>query len=113
LTTKEQNANIVVLQVNAPVRSWNKWIPAGLGAPTKETAMIAALATLVFLATLWLLGALALATVEQSGGKIFAALRGQSILATAPIVQPISWKVSPRVRTTRPMRVRPSLRVAA
>jgi len=75
--------------------------------------MIAALATVLFLATLWFLGALALATVEQSGGKILAALKGQSLLATAPIVQPISWKVSPRARATRPMRVRPTLRVAA
>ena len=75
--------------------------------------MIAALATVLFLATLWFLGALAVATAEQSGGKILAALKGQSLLATAPVVQPISWKVSPRARSTRPMRARPTLRAAA
>ena len=75
--------------------------------------MIAALATVLFLATVWFIGALALATAEQSGGKILAALRGQSLLATAPIAQRISWKVSPRARATRPMRVRPTLRAAA
>ena len=75
--------------------------------------MIAALATILFLAILWFLGAVALATAEQSGANILAALKGQSLLATAPIVQPISWKVSPRVRSTRPMRVRPTLRAAA
>jgi len=75
--------------------------------------MIFALATLVFIAILWLLGALAVAIVEQSGGKIVAALKGQSLLATAPIVQPVSWKASPRVRAMRPMRARPSLRAAA
>ena len=75
--------------------------------------MIAALATVLFLATLWFLGTLALATVEQSGGKIVAALNGQSLLATAPVVQPISWKVRSRAQATRPMRVRPILRAAA
>ena len=75
--------------------------------------MIAALATILFLATLWSLGALALATAEQSGAKILAPLKGQSLLATAPVVQPISWKVSPRARTMRPMRARPILRAAA
>ena len=75
--------------------------------------MIAASATIIFLAILWFLGALAVATFEQSGGKIRAALAGHSLLATAPVIKPISWKAAPRARSTRPVRVRPILRAAA
>ena len=75
--------------------------------------MIAALTTLAVLALLWFVTAVALSMLEESGGKITAALRGRSPLALAPIPQPISWKVSPRVRTTRVMRARPLLRAAA
>ena len=75
--------------------------------------MTAALSTLVVLGLLWFITALGLAMMEESGGKILSALKGQSLLAMAPVVQPISWKVSPRVRTTRPMRARPTLRAAA
>jgi hypothetical protein len=113
LTSQEQNTNIGHLQADVPVRSWNKATPTGFGAPTRKTVMIAPLATVVFLATLWFVGALFVETVGQSGGKILAALKGQSLLATAPIVQPISWKVSPRARSARPMRARPTLRAAA
>ena len=75
--------------------------------------MIAALATVLVLTVLWFIGALAAQTWAESGAKILAALKGQSQLATAPVVRPVSWKVSPRVRSTRPMRVRPILRAAA
>lgn len=75
--------------------------------------MIAALATVLFLTTLWFLGALALATVEKDGAKVLAALKGQSPLATAPIVRPTNRKVELRARATRQMRARPTLRVAA
>ena len=39
--------------------------------------MIAALATLTFLATLWLLVVVGATVLEESGGKIAAALKGQ------------------------------------
>lgn len=100
-------------QSDAPERSWNKVTPAVLGAPTRETAMIAALGTLAFLATLWVLVQIAAATLDESRGKIVSALKGRSPLATAPLVKPVSWKVSSRVRTARPIRARPALRAAA
>ena len=103
----------MALQSDAPERSWNKVTPAVLGAPTRENAMIAALATVLFLATLWLIAMLALTAGEQCGAKILAAVRGQSPLATAPVAQPISWKVSPRARSARSLRARPMLRAAA
>ena len=75
--------------------------------------MIAALGTLAFLATLWLIVQIVASTLGESGGKIVAALKGQSLLATAPVVQPISWKVSSRVRVRQPLRARPTMRAAA
>jgi len=75
--------------------------------------MIAALSTLAVLGLLLVITLTGLAMLEESGCKVLAALKGRSLLATAPIVQPISWKVSPRVRTARPMRARPTLRAAA
>lgn len=75
--------------------------------------MTAALTTLVVLGLLWFITALGLAMLEESGGKIMAALKGRSSLAMAPVVQPISWKVRAPSRTSRPMRARPVLRAAA
>ncbi|MGH6659516.1 MAG: hypothetical protein ACREBM_07695, partial [Sphingomicrobium sp.] len=43
------------------------------------TEMTAALATLAFLATLWLLVVVGAAVLEQTGAKIIAALKGQSM----------------------------------
>ena len=71
--------------------------------------MIAALGTLVFLATLWLLVVVGAAVLEQSGAKIAAALRGkpsQSPLYIAPV----------RLRTRRlqkPLRASAKWRAAA
>ena len=103
----------MTVQLDALERRWNKLTPAGFSAPTRETAMIAALGTLAFLVTLWLLVQVAATTLDESGGKIVAALKGRSPLATAPIAQPISWKFSPRVRAKQPLRARPTLRAAA
>ena len=41
--------------------------------------MIAALGTLPFLATLWLLAVLGARTLEESGAKIAAALKGRQV----------------------------------
>ena len=71
--------------------------------------MIAALGTLAFLATLWLLVVVGAAVLEESGAKIAAALRGnpiQSPLYVAPV----------RLRTRRlqkPLRASARWRAAA
>lgn len=73
--------------------------------------MIAALATLVFLTTLWMLVAVAVTTFEQSGGKIAAAFKGQ--LGAVP-AQPTAYaRIRVRSRMRQPMRARPRLRDAA
>jgi hypothetical protein len=53
--------------------------------------MIAALGTLVFLATLWMLVVVGAAVLNASGSRILAALKGQSAVPTV---------------TTRPVRIR-------
>ncbi|HET7709209.1 MAG TPA: hypothetical protein VFK50_06715 [Sphingomicrobium sp.] len=75
--------------------------------------MIAALSTIAILGLLWLLAVGALALFEENGGKFIAALKGRSPLAMTPLVPPVSWNLSPRVRSARVMRVRPTLRAAA
>lgn len=64
--------------------------------------MIAALGTLTFLATLWLILVLGAATLEESGARIAAALKGNS-------AQP--HIAAPRVRIR--MRGRPAMRQCA
>ena len=71
--------------------------------------MIAALGTLVFLATLWLLVVLGAAVLEESGAKIAAALKG---------VQPqrqvsVRVRVRSRPRLQQPVRASATLRAAA
>ena len=48
--------------------------------------MIAALGTLAFLATLWLVVVVGAAMLEESGAKIAAALKGPSSENLAPVV---------------------------
>jgi hypothetical protein len=71
--------------------------------------MIAALGTLAFLATLWLLVVVGAAVLEESGAKIVAALKGK------PAPQPILLQVRarPHGRLQQPMRARPRWRAAA
>ena len=87
--------------------------PSGFGASTRDTEMIAALATAAFLATLWLLAIIGLAVLEESEAKIVAALQGRSPLAMAPLVKSVSWKMSPRSRVRPALHARPTLRAAA
>jgi hypothetical protein len=79
--------------------------------------MLAPLATLAFLATLWLVGILVAEMLVQNGGKIVAVLRGRSVLATAPSLRPIVMRVSQRSRASRALHAQPrlcaNLRVAA
>jgi len=72
--------------------------------------MIAALGTLPFIATLWLLVVLGAAILEESGAKIAAALKGESNRQPA-------GRLTVRMRArSRPLQVRsaePRLRAAA
>jgi hypothetical protein len=81
-----------------------------LSAPKKDDAMIAAVGTLVFLATLWLLAVVGAAVLEESGAKIVAALKGkraQAALALVPV------RARARARMPRPTRVSAQWRAAA
>ena len=60
--------------------------------------MIAALGTLAFLATLWLLVVVGAAVLEESGAKIAAALKGE------PARQPSLSRAPVRVRIARAAR---------
>ena len=71
--------------------------------------MIAALGTLPFLATLWLLVVLGAAVLEESGGKIAAALKGKPPRQQAFT----SVRMRARPRPQQPMRAEARLRAAA
>ena len=71
--------------------------------------MIAALGTLAFLATLWLLVVVGASVLEESGARIAAALKGKP--AFQPSVAPV--RVRARHRLQQPMRGRARWRDAA
>ena len=73
--------------------------------------MIAALGTLAFLATLWLLVVVGAAILEESGAKIAAALKGH--FAFGPPRQVPAARARPRSRVRQPMRAQPRWRDAA
>ena len=75
--------------------------------------MLTPVATLVFLGTLWLVAVLIAHMFEQSGAKLVAALKGQSLLAAEPDVRPVAVRVSQRARPQPAMRAQPQLRAAA
>ncbi len=75
--------------------------------------MTAPLATLAFLATLWLVNIVVANMLDQGMGKIVAALKGHSALATAPALRPIAVRVSQRSRVARAVCAQPQLRAAA
>jgi hypothetical protein len=71
--------------------------------------MMAALGTLVFLTTLWLLVVVGASVLEESGAKIAAALKGQP----APVRMTATLRIRTRSRLAKPMRATPRLRAAA
>jgi hypothetical protein len=71
--------------------------------------MIAALGTLPFLATLWLLVVLGARILEESGAKIAAALKGETVRPQAIV----SVRMRMRPRTQQVRRAAPILRAAA
>jgi hypothetical protein len=73
--------------------------------------MIAAMGTLVFLATLWLLIVLGAAVLEESGATIATALKGQPKRKQAFRLAPVRTRA--RSRLNAPMRARPRWRDAA
>ena len=75
----------------------------------KDDAMIAAFATLAFLATLWLLIVVGAAVLEDSGAKIAAALKGDR----RPALRFAPARSRARSRLQPAMPARPRLRDAA
>ena len=74
--------------------------------------MLAVLSTLAVLALLWLLATVAYAMFSESGGKILAALKGQSFASVSMAAVPV--RVRGRAATqSRPVRARPRLRAVA
>lgn len=72
--------------------------------------MIAAIGTLVFLGTLWVLVVVGAAVLEESGAKIAAALKGKPVrhtLRVAPV------RLRTRQRVQQPMRAGVQWRAAA
>jgi len=75
--------------------------------------MLAVFATLTFLIAMWLCAAIVANTLEQSGSKIIAGLKGRSLLAS-PAAPPIKVRVSQRYPVSqRPVRAWAGLRAAA
>lgn len=71
--------------------------------------MMAAIGTLAFLCTLWLLVVVGAAVLEESGAKIAAALKGQ---AARPQIA-VAVRVRMRSRLSKPVRATPRWRAAA
>ena len=73
--------------------------------------MIAALGTLPFIATLWLLVVLGAAVLEESGAKIAAALKGKS--TRQPSIGRMTVRMRARPRSQQVRDAEPRLRAAA
>ena len=76
--------------------------------------MLAPLATLAFLATLWLVVRIMLDMSDGVGAKMLAALQGRSMLAQPQSLRAISARFQPRAEAVRrPLRAQPEWRAAA
>ncbi|MEO6062346.1 MAG: hypothetical protein ABIQ99_10440 [Thermoflexales bacterium] len=73
--------------------------------------MIAALATLAFLTTLWMLIIVGAAVLEKSGGRIVSALKGERLPATIA-TRPVQVR-HPHYRAERALRPTVRMRAAA
>jgi hypothetical protein len=73
--------------------------------------MTAVLGTLPFIATLWLLMVLGAAILEESGGKIAAALKGESSRQSSAGAPPAALRM--RSRIEKPVSARVEWRAAA
>lgn len=72
--------------------------------------MAFAFATLLFLTTLWVVGLIGAQMLDDSGGKILAALRGAS---TEPMVRTAAVRLRHAPRARRALRATPRWRAAA
>ena len=73
--------------------------------------MIAALDTLPFLATLWLLVVVGAAVLEESGTRIAAALKGETV--HQPVAGRLTVRMRARSRSPQVRSAEPRLRAAA
>jgi hypothetical protein len=73
--------------------------------------MLAAFATLAFLVTMWLLVVVGSAILEESGAKIAAALKGESLASRQLSLAPV--RPRSRAKMRQPLRARPRWRDAA
>jgi len=74
--------------------------------------MLAVLATLTFPIVLWLCVTVIAMTLEQSGGKVIAALNGRSLFAS-PAIPPIKVRVSQRYPSSSERQVRSQVELRA
>ena len=109
--TWENKAGTLLLLNQMRMGLRNKAGPDGFSDQRRTDAMIAAFATLVFLATLWLLVVVGAAVLEESGARIAAALKGQSRTGRRIAVAPARTRT--RTRVQAPLRARPRWRDAA
>lgn len=76
--------------------------------------MLAPLATLVFLAAIWLVVGLILELAESDGAKVLAVLRGRSMIGSQQALPTVTVRFQPRAGSVRqPMHVQPEWRAAA
>lgn len=75
--------------------------------------MLTPLATLAFLAAIWVAVTFLFETFAGNGSKIVAALKGHSQLAARPTIVPVPVRLTQRSRMQRPMRAEPRWRAAA
>ena len=87
--------------------------PEWFGAQTGMIVMTAPLATLAFLVALWVVTLVIADLLNEGLSKVIAALKGRSVLATAPSIRPVAVRVSQRSRPQRALHAQPRLRAAA
>jgi hypothetical protein len=93
--------------------TWNETNRRVFRVQHRITAMLPALATLAFLATLWMIVMVAARMADENGSKIVAAFKGQSQLAAERQLAQAPVRVSQRARQQRIVRAQPRLRAAA
>ena len=66
--------------------------------------MLSALTTLAFLGIFWLIGVIAMRTLEESGDRIAAALAGRQAGGRTAVVLELSQPRIPAIRIEQPLR---------
>ena len=81
--------------------------PAVFGLKLGNTSMLAPFATLAFLGILWLAAIVVAEMLGHGSGKLIAALKGRSVMATAPLTYANVVRIGQRPQVQQPMRARP------